>query len=70
MTEITLDAVPGTDAAPVGAQRSRVRKQLVRFAFSRRSLMKGALVAMSASALSSVDGVLRMSGAHAANPPT
>ena len=69
MTEVTLDALPSTSAAPSGAQRSQVRKQLVRSAFSRRSLIKGSLVAMSASALSSVDGMLRWSGAQAL-PPT
>lgn len=69
MSELTLAALPGTDVAPAGARRSEVRRHLVRSAFSRRSILKGALVAMSASALSSVDGLLRLSGAQAL-PPT
>lgn len=69
MTEVALETLPRTDAPPVGAQRSQVRKKLVRSAFSRRAIMKGTLVALSASALSSVDGLLRLSGAYA-NPPT
>lgn len=66
---LSIVDIPSADVAPEGADRSRVRRELVRRAFSRRAIIKGAFIAASASALATVDGLLKWTAASAV-PPT
>lgn len=66
---LAIADIPTADTAPPGAGRSRVRRDLGRRAFSRRSIIKGAVLTASASALATVDGFLKLSPAGAV-PPT
>ncbi|UUW92641.1 hypothetical protein [Pimelobacter simplex] len=69
MPTLLLDDIPSADVKPAGASRSHARRSLIVAAFGRRAFIKGALVSASATALVSLDGILKLAPGFAL-PPT